>query len=97
MKIKKYKSGKTKKPKTVSEPLAVYEKNKNKPVLIFSSFEEENQWTAKERAKLSYNERMINAEKLRRLVYSEYLLPDGSWQPIEKKFKIMKPYVNEIN
>ena len=69
----------------------------NRRVLFFSSFEEENEFVAKERAALSYDERMTHAEKLRKRIFSKFLLPGGSWQPIAKVFKIMPPYTNEVS
>ncbi len=92
---KKYKT--KEKEKSLAEPITAYKKTNNKTIHIFSSFEEENEYVAKERAAQSYDKRMQNAETLRKLVFNKYLQPDGSWKPVERIFKIMKPYVNEIN
>ena len=93
--MKKKKPSKKKNPKSAEarEPLIVY--GIKKEIHFFSSFEEENEFTARQRASLSYDERMRNIEQLHKLVFSDYLLADGSWPPIAKVFKIMKPYTNE--
>ena len=65
--------------------------------VVFTSFEEEAIFVAKERAEIPYDKRMIFAEELRKRVFSNFLLPDGTWSPIEKIFKIMPPYCNEIS
>ena len=75
------------------ERLAAYEIKKE--IHFFNSFEEENEFTARQRASLSYDERMKNIEQLRKMVFSKYLLDNGSWPPIAKVFKIMKPYTND--
>ena len=93
-KPKPYKTPKSK-TKTVSEPQAAYGKTMDKTIRFFSSFEEENEYVAKQNALLSYDQRMSNIEHLRKLVFSQYLLPNGSWAPVAKVFKIMKPYTNE--
>lgn len=92
--MKKKKIYKTKKQAAskVNESLAAYG---DKRIAFFNSFEEENEYVAKEKAKLSYDERMKNIEELHKLVFSQYLLPDGKWAPVAKVFKIMKPYTND--
>jgi len=67
-----------------------------KTVHIFDSFEDEAEYNAKQRAAMSYGERMQNIEKLRKRVFHQYLLPNGKWPSISKTFKIMDPYVSEI-
>lgn len=76
--------------------------NANEPSLeysvkIFSSFEEENEFVAKERAEVPYEKRMNNIEVLRKQVFFKYLLPNGTWPSIEKTFKIMTPYTNDVS
>ena len=78
----------------VEEPEVAYEKAMDKTVRFFSSYEEENEYVAKQRAALSYEERMTYIEDLRKKVFNSYLMPDGRWKPIEKIFKIMSPYTN---
>lgn len=92
MATKKYKTKKDKK-SGVAEPVSVYKKQTTKTVRFFSSFNEENNYVAKQRAAQSYDERMLNAENLRRMVFSEYLLPNGKWKAVERTFKIVKPLV----
>jgi hypothetical protein len=64
-------------------------------VHIFDSFEEEAKHNARQRAAMSYDERMEQIEGLRKRVFNQYLQPDGSWPSISQKFKIMEPYTNE--
>jgi len=64
-------------------------------IRVFESFEEADEFTAKERASLSYDERLEHIEILRKQVYGQYLLEDGTWPPVSKSFKIMKPYTND--
>lgn len=66
-------------------------------IVFFKSFEEENIFVAKERAKVPYDKRISNIEELRKRVFNKYLLPNGLWAPIEKIFKIMPPYTNDIS
>ena len=87
-------SEKNKEPGKVEEPEVAYEKSPDKTVRFFSSYEEENEYVAKQRAALSYEERMTYIEDLRKKVFTGYLMPDGRWKPIEKIFKIMSPYTN---
>ncbi len=74
----------------VREPEVAY-----KTIRVFSSFEEAAEFTYKERASLSYDERLQHIEILRRQVFGEYLQTDGTWPPVSKTFKIMKPYTND--
>lgn len=67
-----------------------------KTYCFFNSFEEENLYVAKERAEIPYDKRLSNIEELRKRVFNKYLLQDDSWAPIEKVFKIMHPYTNDI-
>ena len=66
-----------------------------KSIRIFDSFEEEAEYTAKQRAGMSYDERMKNIEELRKRVFHQYLLSSGEWPSIAKTFKIMDPHVGE--
>jgi hypothetical protein len=77
----------------VNEPSAHYNAttDNSKKIIFFKSFEEENEYTAKLRALLSYDERMIYAEQLRRIVFSQYLLPDGNWMPVAKVLSHKEP------
>jgi len=86
------------KPSEFKEPHASYRtKDENRRIHFFSSFEEENEYVAKERAALSYDERMTNAEELRKRIFSNFLLSAGKWKPVAKVFKIMPPYTNEAS
>lgn len=76
---------------SVKEPEAAYQKTGKKTIRFFSSFEDENEYTAKQRAELSYDDRMIYAEELRRVVFNRFLLPDGSWMPIAKILTMKEP------
>ena len=69
------------------EPLADYGKH----IVFFNSFEEEEEYTARQRAALSYDERMLQIEQLRKLAFSKFLLPDGTWPPVAKVFTKRKP------
>lgn len=82
----------TDKSQQADEPQATY---RNKPFVVFDSLEEMDEYDAKESAALSHDERMEQAERLRKMVYSEYLQEDDSWPPLTRKFKIMPPYINE--
>ena len=62
---------------------------------FFNSFEEEQEFTARQRANLSYDERIFNIEELRKFIFRKHLLPNGKWPAVEKVFKIMNPYKNE--
>jgi len=75
----------------VNEPTAIYKIGMKKTIRIFSTIEEENEYVAKERAMTSYDERMFNAEQLRRIIYNEYLLPNGKWVPIPKLITLQEP------
>jgi hypothetical protein len=66
-------------------------------IKFFSSFEEENEYTAMRRAGKSFDERMIEIEILRKWVFRDFLLEDNTWPPISKTFKIMPPYTNETS
>jgi len=74
----------------VEEPATAF-----KTVHVFGSFEEAAEFEAKARADLSYDKRLKHIEQLRRRVFGKYLLPDGTWPPVSKTFKIMKPYTND--
>ena len=69
----------------------------NMRIRFFNSFEEENEAVAKERVEIPYDKRLIYIEELRKRIFNNYLLPDGSWPSIKKVFKIMPPYTNEIS
>ena len=86
--------GKNKNQGKVEEPVATYSVSMDKTIHFFSSHEEENEYVAKQRAALSYEERMTYIEDLRKKVFNSYLLPDGSWKPIEKIVEIMPPYIS---
>ena len=64
-------------------------------IRVFDSFEEADEFTVKERASLSYDERLEHIETLRKQVFGQYLLEDGTRPPTSKSFKIMKPYTND--
>ena len=74
------------------EPHATYSSKGG--VVFFNSFEQMDEHTAKERAALSYEQRMHYAEILRKQMFSRFLLPDGSWPPIAREFQIMPPHTN---
>lgn len=78
----------------VKEPMTAYSTRR---IVFFNSFEEENEYVAKERAAIPHDKRMMYIEELRKRVFNNYLLPDGKWSPIEKVFKIMPPYTNDIS
>ena len=78
----------------VKEPLAAYGERR---IVFFNSFEEENLYVAKETAEIPYDKRLSNIEELRKRVFNKYLLQDDSWAPLEKVFKIMHPYTNDIS
>ena len=51
-------------------------------IVFFSTFEEENEYTARQRAGKSFDERMTQM---------------NTWPPISNTFKIMPPYTNETS
>ncbi len=63
---------------------------KAKKIQVFTSFEEEKKFEAKKQASLTYSERLSQLEILRKMIYKEYLLPDGTWKPLIKKITITK-------
>lgn len=65
-------------------------KNNSKKIQVFTSSEEEKVFEAKKQALLTYSERLSNLEVLRKMLYKDYLLPDGSWKPLVKKITIIK-------
>ena len=64
-------------------------KSGSKKIQIFTSFEEEKSYEAKKQVSLTYNERLTQLECLRKIIYKEHLLPDGSWKPLVKKITIV--------
>ncbi len=74
----------------VEEPEAAY-----KTIKFFDSFEEMNEYDAKQRASLSHDECLEQVEELRRHVFHQYLLPNDYWPSVSKSFKIVEPYVNK--
>ena len=70
---------------------------KNDKITFFSSFEEENEYTAMQRAGKSYDDRMTEIERLRKWAFHKFLMTDNTWPPISKTFKIMLPYTNETS
>ena len=72
------------------EPAAEYGK---KRIMVFNSFEEENEYTQRQYAALSYEERMTNLETLRKRIFYKLLNADGNWSPLLRKLEIIKlPY-----
>jgi hypothetical protein len=65
-------------------------KTNSKKIQVFTSFEEEKNFEAKKQASLTYSERLSQLEILRKMIYKEYLLPDGTWKPLIKKITITK-------
>lgn len=80
--------------KEVNEPRVAYGEQR---IVFFNSFEEENEYVAKERAEIPHDKRMLFIEQLRKRIFNNYLLPDDSWPAIKKVFKIMPPYTNDIS
>jgi hypothetical protein len=78
----------------LSKKLDYFESNR---IVFFSSFEEENEYTAMRRAGRSFDERMTQIETLRKWAFHKFLLTDNTWPPISKTFKIMPPYTNETS
>ncbi len=76
----------------VNEPSVAYGKRQ---IVFFDSFEEESEYMAKQRAATSYEKRLTDMEQLRKRIFHNHLLPDNSWKPIAKKFKIMPPYTDD--
>jgi hypothetical protein len=63
----------------------------SKKITVFSSFEEEKVYEAMKQANLTYFERLESLEKLRKLVYKEFLNDQGDWNPLVKKITIIEP------
>ncbi|TVQ03959.1 MAG: hypothetical protein EA359_07845 [Balneolaceae bacterium] len=61
-----------------------------KNVHIFNSLEEAAEFETKQRAGLSYDKRLLHVEELRKMVFHQYLLPDGRWPSLSKAFQIKK-------
>ena len=81
-------SEKAKKKNIASEPQPAYGSTDNsKTIRIFYSFEEENEFVAKERFALSYNERMLHVEVLRKQIFNKYLLKNGHGLPLQMCLK----------
>lgn len=74
----------------INAPGAVYQSYR-----IFHSYEEEQEYTAKKRAELSYQERLRHAEILRKQVYGDSLKSHETSSPLSNSFRIMKPYTND--
>jgi len=66
-----------------------------KTVRVFNSFEEADEYEAKKRASMSHDERLRIVEELRKKIFSQYLLPDGKWPTLSKKFKISTPHTDD--
>lgn len=64
--------------------------SKSKKIQVFTSVEEEKRFEANKQAMLSYHERLSNLEVLRKMLYKEHLLPDGTWKPLVKKITIVR-------
>lgn len=64
--------------------------SRSNKIQVFTSVEEEKRFEAKKQAMLSYRERLSNLEILRKMLYKEHLLPDGTWKPLVKKITIVK-------
>lgn len=77
-------------PSSFNEFGVEYIKNEKKWIHVFSSFEDEKNYNSKKQASLSYDERLSQLEELRKLVYKDYLLPDGNWPPLAKVITITK-------
>lgn len=76
----------------VKEPSAIYGKRQ---VIFFNSFEDEEKYVAKQRAETSFEKRLKDMEQLRKRVFHNHLMPDNTWKPIARIFKIMTPYTND--
>jgi hypothetical protein len=81
-------------PDNVNEPQAEYQPVKpKKTITFFNSFEEMEEDRYKYLASLSYEQRLINLENLRKQIYHSLLLPDGTWPLLSRKLTIIKlPY-----
>ena len=96
--MSKKKHKKSDKSNQLKEPYTSYvSRDGSKTITFFSSFEEENKFVAKERFLLSYDQRMLYAEELRKNIFNKYIFPDGKWMPVEKTFIIMPPHVDKIS
>ena len=74
--------------KTAKESAVAYKRElKN-----FNSFEEQAEYELKQMAKLTPVQLMDKLEQMRKIFLKQYLLPDGSWQPIKKIIQIQKPH-----
>lgn len=64
-----------------------------KQITFFNSHEEQELFHIQQMANRSPEESMKVLEQLRRIVFKEYLLPDGNWKPIEKVITFKKPFL----
>ena len=75
----------------LGEPEAAYSANSSKKTIrFFNSFDEAEEYGLREMANHSHEERLRNLQILRKRIYSEYLLPDGTWPRMERKLTIIK-------
>ncbi|MBI2258026.1 MAG: hypothetical protein HYU67_03905 [Flavobacteriia bacterium] len=65
--------------------------SKSKKIQVFTSLEDEKRFEASKQTQLSYRERLSNLEVLRKMLYKEHLLPDGTWKTLVKKITIVNP------
>lgn len=72
-----------------NEPSASY--NTEKRITFFSSMQEMDEHKILEMAKLTHEQLLVNLELIRKFVYRQHLLKDGSWPAISRTITIKKP------
>jgi len=72
----------------INEPNISY--NTPKKITFFQSFEDAENYGRKQMALHTHAQRLANLEKLRKRIFSDKLLPNGSWPLLSKSFNLVK-------
>jgi hypothetical protein len=78
-------------PNQSNEPLGTYANGK---IIFFKSFDEQEEYERRKMASLSHDELIDKLENMRKFFFKKYLLPDGSWPPLERIITIQKPKIS---
>lgn len=73
----------------LNEPSASY--NAEKRITFFSSMQEMDEHKILEMAKLTHDQLLANLDQLRKFVFRQHLLKDGSWPALSRTITIKKP------
>lgn len=72
----------------LNEPQAAYNASGKKRITVFKSFEEENEYTHKMRAALSYEECLQALSRNRKRIFKNILLPNHSLPLFKKVIRV---------